>query len=231
MQNRITPPNMDAPKKQSLTKKRDLEITGLQNQGKTPASLTGQPPGKTGLPTSSLHLQKSLKSMAMERAYPLTLSDVVQQLKCLQPLTKSALNKDHDSAWIPETKLTATGLFLPQKIPTEDQENLGEIIHALNQVLIPAKPEEIRGEISVLLSFYYVEDIPYEPQEECLKIFTEILKDFPRWAVKRACISMLETDAKRASPGEIKKLCLKDTAALRSLRQRAEALIEYNTKT
>lgn len=93
--------------------------------------------------------------------------------------------------------LTATEVSLVQDALAEHQAYLA-----------PAEPKALLARITVLLSHFYVAELPPAISQAIATDWFEALCEFPAWAVNRAAAAWLREESGKPSIADIRRLCI-----------------------
>lgn len=99
---------------------------------------------------------------------------------------------------------------LGEPIPRISADGKKQVTTALAQYrdyMKPALRGKISARVTVLLSHYFVPDLPIAAQTALLTDWVDALADFPWWAIQQACGEWLQSEPRRPTPADIVLRC------------------------
>lgn len=93
------------------------------------------------------------------------------------------------------------------RIPAEGREQVATALAHYERHLKPAPQGKITARVTVLLSHYFVPDLPVAAQRAVLTDWVDALADFPWWAIQKACAEWLKTERRKPTPADIVLRC------------------------
>ena len=95
-----------------------------------------------------------------------------------------------------------------KSLTEEAKAALPGTIAAYQRYLAPGPVDDITIRVTVLLSHYFVPDIPEAAQAAIMVDWVDALHEFPYWAVKKACDNWRNWETKKPTPAHIRTMCM-----------------------
>ena len=101
----------------------------------------------------------------------------------------------------------------PAPPPREMVPEIRGAMVEIDRILEPApNPEKtISARVTVLLSHYFVPDIPFDVQVAMLADWVDALRTYPWWAIEGACAEWLKNERRKPTPADIVEGCRAQT--------------------
>lgn len=99
---------------------------------------------------------------------------------------------------------------LNPEVPRVSADGRRQVTTALAQYehyLKPAPRRKISARVTVLLSHFFVPDLPVAAQTALLTDWVDALANFPWWALEQACGEWLKTERRKPTPADIVLRC------------------------
>ena len=135
---------------------------------------------------------------------------------CLKPALRSLLDRAHES------RLSFDGPTFHRisadwrqrdrdgelpRISAEGREIVATALAKYEAYLKPAPRGKLSARVTILLSHYFVPDLPVAAQTAVIEDWVAALAEFPWWAIEQACGEWLRTQRRKPTPADIVDIC------------------------